>query len=558
MNWIEAHPLANNFQFVQGVSEILAKTGGDLSAELNRLVQKGDYRQVVDRKIDYSELDDVEDVRSARSIQALFAKAKDDWFGYGSNPTQVALQAFMKAEQRCLETNDRLSSCRPSGLVSVVSYHAQRKIAGILGSVPSLDSLKFQYGPGATTNVKSAVANAKAKLSASPVCSEDMLPFVGEFLAEFPYLTEHHSISRANYSPLFEEDPEELRYLVEVQVGNGKLTFVPKNVKTKRPIVVEPILNGLAQKGIGRYIRDRLQRVCNLSLRDQGWNQTLAHVGSVNGEFATIDLASASDTLSILAVMDLLPPDWVDFLGRYRTGKVVNSRQTIELQKWSSMGNGYTFELESLIFYGLACGCAYALGEGDSYISVYGDDIIVSPKVALLLSEVLDWFGFEVNTEKSYWHGPFRESCGADWFKGIDVRPFYLKERISDRVLFTFHNWAMRSCQRELATYIHDWTHPHNRIYGPDGYGDGHLLGDYCLRYPRRVRRSGWGGGFFDTFSLKPKRRVKTYAGDWLLPGYSVYTRSGEESETDPDIVRGSNGYQRLSIYTLASSIFGR
>lgn len=556
MDWLQKRTPADSLEFVRQVSQVIAKDRGPLSDEMNKFIQSGDFRSVVDRKIEYTDDMAVDDIRGFRQIQALLSKQEEDWFGYGNDMESVAFLSFVKAEWRCQETNERLLSRRPSGAVSMVSHYATRKISEILGRVPPLDSLPFTYGPGATTNVKSAEASASSKLAASPVCSEDMLPFVGEFLAEFPYLSEHHCVKDKTYFPLYSEDPDESRMYVSVLVGNGKLTFVPKSVKTKRPIVVEPILNGLAQKGIGNYIKSRLLRKCGLDLKDQTRNREAAYRGSIDGSLATIDLSSASDTVSIQVILELLPPDWSDFLGRYRTGKVDYRDRTIELHKWSSMGNAYTFELESLVFYALAFSCAKVLGCETQEISVFGDDIIVPSELHTLLFEVLDWYGFIVNEEKSFVDGPFRESCGADWFRGCDVRPFHLKERVNDQSLFSFHNWAMRNGERELARLIHDWTFPPNRLYGPDGYGDGHLIGSYRLRQNRMMRRSGYEGGFFDTYALNPKRLKKRYESDWIFPAYSVYTRSGADSPTDPFIVRGSDGYSKASIYTLASTIF--
>lgn len=555
MDWIQHKGPADTLVFVREVSELLAKNG-PLSATLNKWMVEGNFKAIVDYEFDYSDSMTIDDLRGARQIQALLSKQEKDWFGYGANQEQVGYQKFVEAEKRCELTNARLSTSRPSGRVSVVSHYAVRKIRSILGDVPKLSDLPFSYGPGATTNVKSAVANAKAKLAASPVCSEDMLASVGEFLAEFPYLTEHHCVKDSSYFPLYSEDPDELRYLVQVLVGSGKLSFVPKSVKTKRPIVVEPILNGLAQKGVGDYIKGQLKRKCNLDLRDQGRNRELAKRGSIDGSLATVDLSNASDTVSIWAVFELLPPDWVDFLGQFRTGEVTYGKQTFDLHKWSSMGNGYTFELESLIFYGIAWACAVVSECGVEDVSVYGDDIIIPSCATPLLREVLDHFGFEVNTEKSYDSGPFRESCGADWFRGNDVRPFYLKDTISDQILYVFHNWAMRRGERSLAHLIHAWTHSPNRLYGPDGYGDGHLIGSYTLRINRKIARSGWCGGFFDTYSLGIKRLKKRYPSDWVYPTYSVYTRTGLDSLSDPDVVRGFEGYRRTSIYTLATTIF--
>ena len=50
--------------------------------------------------------------------------------------------------------------------------------------------------------------------------------------------------------------------------------------------------------------------------------------------------------------------------------------------------------------------------------------------VAGLLVKVLQYRGFKVNSKKSYWTGRFRESCGKHWYAGLDVSPFYIRQRI--------------------------------------------------------------------------------------------------------------------------------
>jgi hypothetical protein len=221
------------------------------------------------------------------------------------------------------------------------------------------------------------------------------------------------------------------------------------------------------------------------------------------------------------------------------------------------MGNGFTFELESLLFYSIAKAVSELLDlEGE--VSIIGDDIIINSRGYTLLTEVLNQLGFVVNNEKSFWQGPFRESCGADWFNGNSIRPFYAKKALSEQNLYIFHNYMLRNGERELANLALSWTNPAMRLWGPDGYGDGHLVGSHDLRVTRKLRRSGWEGGFFDTYSMRPNRINKRYGADWVYPSYSVYTRSGERDPTDPDIVRGSCGYAKVSIYTLATTIFGR
>lgn len=548
-DWLAPRWKEDGLSFLSMVSAIYAKSGV-FSMGLHRKVEAGEFRAVVEEKVplDLS----LDDYRGARQIQALFNKST--WVDLGYNPLLEGVKSFIKAELKCGETNRNLLT----GASKAVRYAfalASRKISSTLGEVPPLESLKFIYGPGANTSVRMAEASLSGKLSATLACSQDMMPTVGTLLSQFPYLVEHHSVKSHTLFPLWVDDPEEIRAIVPVREDDGKLVFVPKNCKTHRPIIVEPILNGLFQLGVGSYLKDRLRSV-GIDLRDQERNRKLARVGSIDGSLSTIDLSSASDTLSWGLVSDLLPPDWLEFLSQFRTGTFCYDGSSYSLEKFSSMGNGFTFELESLIFWALAWACTKSVGADVRNVGVFGDDIIIPSEATQLLFEVLDSAGFWVNTEKSYWEGPFRESCGADWLSGEDVRPFYLKDEVSDKTLFCFHNWAMRRGERELASLCEAWTWEHNRLYGPDGYGDGHLLGSHSLYSKRRERRSGWEGGYFDTYTLSPMRLQKRRTGDWLVPGYSVYARTGAESPTDPYATRGSTGYRRTSIYTLTATIF--
>jgi hypothetical protein len=58
---------------------------------------------------------------------------------------------------------------------------------------------------------------------------------------------------------------------------------------------------------------------------------------------------------------------------------------------------------------------------------VFGDDIIVPTDLYEETLQALSALGFIPNTDKSFGAGPFRESCGADWFNGKSVRGVYCK-----------------------------------------------------------------------------------------------------------------------------------
>lgn len=557
IDWVTPKEAQESLRFLAGVSSLLSELGGPLTKDLSRLIQEEKFVELVNYQFDYSSDTTVRDFVLARQIHALLHK--QEWMSLGIDTKSVAERKFWQMEEKCYQTNINLSANR----LSAESWRAigiARKITKrILGEVPSLERLKFSFGPGATTSVRAAVASPRAKLAASLTCSRESFPHVGDLLVEVPYWILHHIGAEGRSEILSQQCDGPTFFPVDVAVAihSGKLTYVPKDARSMRPIIVEPTLNGFCQKGIGTYLKDRMLCCVGVNLRDQSRNQSLALEGSISGRFATVDMSSASDTVSLAVVEKLLPQEWFDFLLSWTTSEVGTLDGPRELHKFSSMGNGFTFELESLLFYSLAKACVELL-DLEPEISVFGDDVIIDTRAYTLFAAVLTELGFIVNNEKSFATGPFRESCGADWLNGNSIRPFYWKNQLSEQTLYTFHNFAMRNGERELANFIHGWTEPSLRLYGPDGYGDGHMIGSYTLRSNRKSRRSGWEGGFFDTYSLRPRRLKTRYDSDWVYPAYSVYTRSGERDPTDPDIVRGSDGYAKVSIYTLARSVWNR
>jgi hypothetical protein len=65
-------------------------------------------------------------------------------------------------------------------------------------------------------------------------------------------------------------------------------------------------------------------------------------------------------------------------------------------------------------------------------VAVYGDDIVVPADSRELLFEALDFLDFKVNADKTYWNGNFRESCGVDSFRGVNVTPAMWKAPLSN------------------------------------------------------------------------------------------------------------------------------
>lgn len=496
----------------------------------------------------YSELS-VSDSIHVRQICAFFQKRGD--IDFGVDRREAALDSFKEAEELCRQSNE-IFRLRSDGLfqfppdVEAVLHRASRKISQMMGPVPDLSELKLRFGPGATTQVVKRKASVKRKLSQKLACSESLVPYLPTVLEELPLWVDFQSTASSDES-----------WVVPVDIHRGKIRLVPKSWKTDRTIAVEPMLNQMVQLGINDHLCARF-KARGLDLTDQSRNQRLARIGSLTNALATLDLSSASDTVSTGLVLDLLPWDWFCLLDPLRSQEVELDGQILTLQKFSSMGNGFTFPLESVLFYSLAAGCCKE--EDVEQVSVFGDDIIVPSYAYPLLVKVLVATGFKPNLSKSFSDGPFRESCGADWHSGINIRPLYIKGPLALYDIFRMHNWYARNFDEELSSFILSVIPKDFRLWGPDGYGDGHLVGDGGLRPHGRDR--GWSGYTFETFSLKPVRDFKPLPGDRVYPFYATYSGSVEDRGFTPHrggapgaSMPGVEGVNRIKIYTLSPRV---
>lgn len=461
---------------------------------------------------------------------ALFSKRAD--LELGVDREQAAIQSFHKSEVVCYEMNRKLRSPLDPDYRdrATLIFKMSRKISEVLGSCPHPFDLDYGFGPGVnvgckkyTTVTEKLSVNATSTRAAASLLRDAMLtPDV-----HWPGL----------------------RRLT--LVNSSEFAVVPKSWKTDRGIMIEPIVNTFLQKGIGCYIRERL-RENGINLNDQTRNQRLALLGSKSGAYATIDLSMASDTIASLLVLDLLPHEWFDLLDRCRCAFTrMPDGQLRELEKFSSMGNGYTFELESLIFFAL---CSVVCpGE---VVSVYGDDLIVPTHRYSDVISALRLLGFIPNDDKSFGVGPFRESCGADFFEGINVRPIFFKDFPQFRDLFRFYNWAQSSgFLSQSAARVITMIPLVLRQWGPPGFGDGHLVdANYPLTFDKKVQDLRYR---FKTFVAKPVRTKADYADYFAF----IYFRTFKDlGDMDFDSV-GRNIRTRSPIYkskTLITCPFGQ
>lgn len=360
-------------------------------------------------------------VSSLRSDLLVFSFLRK-WKGLdaGINLEEATFNSWRAAESACAKTNKWLEERARAGFdpaTSAFILSVQRKISHILGrlNVNSVSRL-CRHGPGATFDLRHGSTPGK-KLLSKPSITHAAL---SAYLRIIDY-------------DLFRTIGDDF----ELVRGN-RAVMVPKSAKINRMISAEPTLNTFVQQGAGRLIRERLKRA-GVDLNDQTINQRHAFHALADG-LATIDLSMASDTLSYNLVKLLLPRDWFEFLDSLRSPLTLWKGRWYHNQKFSSMGNSYTFELESLIFFALL---SVAL-QGRT-VSVYGDDIIVEQRDFDLAVATLQWAGFSPNAEKSFSHGSrFFESCGKQYFDLEDVTPPY---------------------QKDICRVPQDYVRLHNRLY---------------------------------------------------------------------------------------------
>ena len=224
-------------------------------------------------------------------------------------------------------------------------------------------------------------------------------------------------------------------------------TLVEKTYKSERMIVPNSGVGGLYSNGIGAVMVKRL-RAGGYDVKVlPDVHKRLAQAASRNGHSATVDQTLASDNITTEHVELLLSMRWAKVLLNGRIGTLVIDGTPMETKTMSTMGIGFTFPLQMVIFLGLTHACLDYYRESGSVenprISVFGDDLICPVEIRNLLTEVFVSLGFKFNEEKSFWCGPFRESCGGDYYRGFDVRPAYLPR------------WKGHGSKRSLEAYLY-------------------------------------------------------------------------------------------------------
>jgi hypothetical protein len=410
-----------------------------------------------------------------------------------------AVFKWLCAEQNNAATNDRLQltpdgfQILPRVLWTDFVTKCRDVVRTVIEDVPPDDSLIGIFSGGASTSRGRTVSHPANKyLGKADVTESAKGLFEDLLLSEMPGWQEYRT------------DTD----LIRVVPGNIMFT-VPKTTDIDRCACKEPDLNMFMQKGLGGAIRRALKRN-GIDLNDQSRNRDLAREGSITGALATLDLSSASDSVTTGLVELLLPDVWFSYLNQLRSPYTDVFGELHCNEMFSSMGNGFTFELESLLFYAIARTTAYFRGIS-GVVSVYGDDIIVPSTLAEDLAHVLGYCGFEVNPSKSFWSGTFRESCGGHYDGGDDITPIYVKSPVTDLVSLIHLGNSLRKWAASQASWLEEevfplWEQIRDRV-PPRFWGGRDLSSKEALVTPHLPRKR-----------LMPiTRRVGTDTGGYVL-----------------------------------------
>lgn len=386
-------------------------------------------------------------------VHQMYSLVKKYPFGgkVSENAGRAAIASFWEAEEHNRQTNERWESEEPSGYLDTLTS----RLVEFFGPCPSWDDVidNGNWGPGTNREFPLGSSFTGCELKTAVP-----LTFLSINTQLVPRLLKRHE----QWARALEEryEPHCNRGGCAQAVTGSKQSHVSKTALTHRSISTEPLLEGYLQAGLGHFIRRCFKR----ESRDLSYSwstcQKLAHLGSVTGIWCTLDLKAASDSTCIKPLVTLMAGDphlqaWYTKLNRVRcpSGEVFSPvdlqpslesgsqfiRQTHRFELFSSMGNGYTFELESAIFYCVITSCVpgvWVQHHGQTvlrwpHVSVFGDDCVFPVAYAPQVFATLEWLGYRVNNTKSFVSGPFRESCGLDLVSGVNVRPLFITKELS-------------------------------------------------------------------------------------------------------------------------------
>lgn len=365
----------------------------------------------------------VEAIASIRQICNLFKKVA----------IECTEERVAKALNRYVHTDGSLGPHPAIDDINMSSFKevSRMVISYIFGDEVSSDELLPHHGPGSTAekitnNGKYVVGDFCWYRSLDDQFSKDIM-----FSSE-----ENYCLSRTEI-PISSDE------------STVRVITVPKTLKAPRTIAMEPVIMQMTQQSLKDYMVQRIESCVltkgHINFTDQKINQRLALQSSLSHEYATLDMSDASDRIHQDLVWDMFSvnPKLRDLIFACRSPNAYVDSKQIKLNKFASMGSALCFPVMSLFFAVLLVKAWHdrrglqlspvTLKKAMRRTYIYGDDIIIPTGEVDMSVTTLTNFGNVVGTNKSFWLGSFRESCGVDAYAGIDITPVYVRRFATDK-----------------------------------------------------------------------------------------------------------------------------
>lgn len=346
----------------------------------------------------------------------------------------------------------------------------------------------------------------------------------------FPY-GDYFVYSWGHYADTFD-----VKSLEEFRHGTAKVVLVPKDSRGPRLISCEPLEYQWIQQGLRRQLEKAIDE-CPLThgrinFRNQAINRDLALRGSAGEPWVTLDMKDASDRVTLALIKLLFPEPWLTCLLASRTpATVLPSGEVHTMRKFAPMGSSLCFPVESLVFWSLSIAAimrthALTASQASTLMYVFGDDLIVRREVYATVLQHLPLVDLKFNESKCCVAGSFRESCGCDAYKGVDVTPLRVKSTWDPSIgtsiasYAVLHNAAMDRGMFHLA----DCISAEMRKYIKLPYAESAEVGYVCLVDHRKTAAQR------RRHNKQFPRRYNRGLQRWEIRSWAVHTRPYQAS----------------------------
>jgi hypothetical protein len=344
---------------------------------------------------------------------------------------------------------------------------------------------------------------------------------------------------------------------------------------------------------VGRFVR----------LRDQSFNRKLSQIGSLTNKIDTLDLSSASDSLSYELVKMIFPTSWQIPMRATRSKDVeLPDGSIITVKKFAPMGSALCFPTQCITFWAVCilAACLYTYLDSSSVepfsswlnpsrvwrvlhlfwqntsstsvgfqpLGIYGDDICVDSRLTYIIKPILTSLGFVVNDDKSFTATQsFRESCGGFFVRGYDITPLYFSvkgvrefttpEHVASQVHMINDSWSRRykHLYRFLRRTILTWgskafLNPIPHVTNPQYFGimctsskNSHLRRRYNVNYQRYEVRS-WTISYTD--KIPPGNLLGALESYEHMRWWASHRRKEDPTEVHSSVLRYDTGQPGL------------